>query len=71
MGYVFLLILGTAAFVLILVAATGARRRAVGRTAPHRDMTQKKPAADEPTPAASSIATSQEAEAARKRTPPA
>lgn len=70
MGYIILLILGGAAVVLLLMAVMSGRRRPAGRTMHGQDVTVKTPAAESPTPSASSTATSQEAGNAQRHTPP-
>ncbi len=71
MGYILLLILGVVVVFVLVAAFMGGQKRAKGRVEPRNDMTPKTPAADEPTPGASSTATNSEASAAQRHTPPA
>lgn len=71
MGYILVFILGGLALVGVCVALVGGRKRPVGRTAIGHDVSYKQPAADEANPAASDTASDAQAEAARKKTPPA
>jgi hypothetical protein len=71
MGYIFLLVIGTVVVVGIFVMFVGGRRRSGGQVEHGRDVTVKRPAADEPTPTGSSTATNAQARAAEKKIPPA
>jgi len=72
MGYIVVLILGTVVVVGLLALFVGGRKRPVGQTNPRGDdVTPKRPAADEPTPGASSTANQAQVRAAQKHTPPA
>jgi hypothetical protein len=71
MGYIFLLIIGAAVVVVLLVMFVGRSRRPEGRTSPANDVTQKVPGAEEANPAASSTAPQSQANTAQKHTPPA
>lgn len=71
MGYILLLFIGGIVLVGLLVMFMGGRRRGAGPTHPGGDVTHKTPAADEPTPAASSTASSAQSYTAQNRTPPA
>ncbi len=73
MGYIFALILAGIVFgVLFVTFLGGAKRPSSGKVPPETaDKTPTKPAADEPTPGASSTASGAQAEKARGHTPPA
>ena len=71
MGYILLLIVGAAVVIGLFVMFVGRSRRPAGRTSPATDVTQKQPAADEPSPTSSSTTTPTQASAAEKRIPPA
>lgn len=71
MGYILLLIIGAAVLIGLFVMFVGRSRKPAGRTSPADDVTHKNPSADEPTPTASSSATTAQASAAEKRIPPA
>lgn len=71
MGYIFLLLIGAAVVVGVIVAFMGGRRRPAGRTAPEHDFTYKQPAAESVTPGDSSTASQSTADSAQKHIPPA
>ena len=71
MGYIFLLVVGTVVVAGMLIMFVGGRKKSVGQVSRGHDVTVKKPAADEPTPSVSAAASSSQARAAEKLTPPA
>lgn len=71
MGYILVLLLGTAVVVVVFMAVMSGRKRPTGQVERGADVTQKKPSADQPTPGASQTATDNEAGEAQRRTPPA
>jgi len=71
MGYIFLLIIGGAVLVGVLILLMSGGRRPAGRAKPYNDVTPRKPEAEDANPAASSTATAAQADAAQKHTPPA
>jgi hypothetical protein len=71
MGYILLLIIGAAVLIGLFVMFVGRSRKPTGRTSPANDVTHKTPAADEPTPTASSTTNTTQASAAERRIPPA
>jgi hypothetical protein len=71
MGYILVIVLGGLVVLALLAAAIGGRKRAKGRAWGGGDVTVKQPAANEPTPAASSTASTAQENAAQRRVPPA
>lgn len=71
MGYILVLILGVVVLAVVVMAFMGGKKRPVGRASSGADITHKTPAANEPTPGASNVASNPEASAADKHVPPA
>ena len=72
MGYILALVLGLLVIGgLFLAFAGGGKKPRRGTLRPEQDKSYKKPSADEPTPAASSIESKTQKENARRQTPPA
>lgn len=72
MGYIFIGVLMIVLLgVLIAILARSSSKPPRGTVSSDKPVGVQNPAADEPTPGASSTASSQQAEQARKRTPPA
>ncbi len=72
MGYILIgLLMIVLLGVLIAVLARSSGKPPRGTVPADKPVVVQKPAADEPTPGASSTASSQQAEQARKHTPPA
>lgn len=71
MGYILVLVLTVGLVVVLFMVFMGGKKRAVGRASPGHDVTPKQPAANEPTPHRSDIASDRAADGAQERTPPA
>ncbi len=71
MGYVFILVIGALALLVIVIAAMRGSRRTGGRTLGGNDVTPRRPASDEPTPGASATESPAQVRAAQKHVPPA
>jgi hypothetical protein len=71
MGYIVVIVVGAVVVLALLFIFIGGRKRPTGRAWSKGDVTFKQPAANEPTPGASSTASNSEANAAQRRTPPA
>jgi hypothetical protein len=72
MGYVLVLVLGLLVLGGLIVAfVSGGKKPQRGTLRPEQDKSYKKPSADAPTAAASSVESTAQVENARRHTPPA
>ena len=72
MGYIIVLILGIVLVGILIVTLSGQGKRSMaGRLPSDHSEGVKQPAADQPNPAASNVASPSKAQAAEKHTPPA